>query len=364
MEELTRLWIESTVLAAGPEQDGTNVVKKYGDVDRSRGVEKILAMPVEGEDDCCIVVGRKNGTVDVLEGQTGAVVATFECDRGRNTISQHARVRGMAILQEHQKILVCSRGGGVAVHTTKDSWDRDSGFELKGPVDCAQVDRTHTRLAYGGEGRELSVVDLERQGKEPWRAKQPEPNKVGVRPRAWLSAVDFVGRGPDLVLVGTADHEVRLYDTRAQKGHVVALPFGESRVTNIASQPDGSVAWLANAMGTVQKLDMRKHLLEATLRGPCASIRSLCHHPERMLLASAGLDRFCRIHDTVSRKTLYKSYLKNQLTAVCFLPEQDTKPVEEEGDRAPTKALHGRSNPSTDPSARPPAKKKKKGKGH
>lgn len=348
------------MMAAGQEPDGSNVVNKYGDMDRSRGVEKLVAMSMGGSDGCRIAVGRKNGTVDVLEGMGGAVVTSFECNQGKTTVSQHARVRGMAFLEDHQKLVVCSRGGGIAVHSTKDSWESVSKFDVSGPVDCAQVDGTKAYLAYGGEGRELSILDLAREGTKPWRAKQAEPNKVGVRPRAWLSAVDFVGGDPRMVLVGTADHEIRLYDTRAHKGPVMAMRFGESRVTNVASQPDGSVVWLANAIGTLQKLDMRKHQLDSCLRGPCASIRSLCHHRERMLLASAGLDRFCRVHDTVTRKTVFKSYLKNQLTAVCFLPEEGNEPrVEEESDGARTKALHGRSRSSLDSVGRPPAKKKK-----
>lgn len=342
------------------------VVKRYGETNRILGVEKVVAMVGGSLGGCKIAVGRKNGIVDVLEETDGSVCASFECAKGKKTVPHQARVRGMSYLRDFESILVCSRGGGVSICSTKGGWEKRTEFNVSGPVDCAKVNCTKKIMAFGGEGAELSVVDISREGEQTWRAKPAEANKLGIRPKSFLSALDFVGQDSRKVIVGTADHEVRLYDVGAQRSPVACLQFGESRVTNIASQPNGAAVWLANAIGTLQKLDMRKMVLEACLRGPCASIRSLCHHEDDMLLASAGLDRFCRVHDTITRKTTFKHYLKNQLTAVCFLPPEEDGNKEEgdDGDVEIQKKLHNRANSSPESGLQHPLKKVKRSRRH
>ena len=51
-------------------------------------------------------------------------------------------------------------------------------------------------------------------------------------------------------------------------------------------------------------------------------MKSISLHPSRPLLASVGLDRHLRIHDTRTRQCLAKLYLKQILTAVEFLEGQ------------------------------------------
>ena len=48
---------------------------------------------------------------------------------------------------------------------------------------------------------------------------------------------------------------------------------------------------------------------------PCGgSIRGLALQSDGPLLASVGLDRYLRLHNTATRKTVHKVYLKQQLT--------------------------------------------------
>lgn len=53
------------------------------------------------------------------------------------------------------------------------------------------------------------------------------------------------------------------------------------------------------------------------------SVRSLAVHPTEPLLASVGLDRFLRIHDTQTRQLQAKVFLKQQMVACAF----DTDPA-------------------------------------
>lgn len=112
-------------------------------------------------------------------------------------------------------------------------------------------------------------------------------------------------------------------------------------------RPAGARVWAANGSGLIEGLDLKAgKMCGGAMKGPTGSIRALALHPAHltrvsgsdeedgegdaggrnasgvdcsMLLASAGLDRFARIHSTHSRAVLAKSYLKQQLTGVAWL---------------------------------------------
>ena len=61
--------------------------------------------------------------------------------------------------------------------------------------------------------------------------------------------------------------------------------------------------WVANGMGNLEALHVAERKMSGALKGAGGSVRTMRLHPGgRPLLASAGLDRFLRIHDTGSRK--------------------------------------------------------------
>lgn len=85
------------------------------------------------------------------------------------------------------------------------------------------------------------------------------------------------------------------------------------------SQSDAGVGvWAANGMGRIECLDLRMNRLHSALKGPAGAVKSLALHPQLPVIASVGLDRFFRLHDTASRKVVCKIYLKQQSTAVVW----------------------------------------------
>ena len=77
-------------------------------------------------------------------------------------------------------------------------------------------------------------------------------------------------------------------------------------------------------MGKIECLDLRVNKLHSALKGPAGAVKSLALHPQMPVIASVGLDRFFRLHDTSSRRVLCKVYLKQQSTAVAWgeIPSQ------------------------------------------
>jgi hypothetical protein len=61
--------------------------------------------------------------------------------------------------------------------------------------------------------------------------------------------------------------------------------------------------WVSNVMGLIEALDVAARRVGGALKGSGGSVRALSSHPGGLpLIASAGLDRHLRIHDTGSRK--------------------------------------------------------------
>lgn len=92
-------------------------------------------------------------------------------------------------------------------------------------------------------------------------------------------------------------------------------------------------------MGSIECLDLRMHKMQGSLKGPGGSVRSLALHPELPIIASVGLDRFLRVHNTDSKALLCKVYLKQHLTDVTWSAAQ-SQTVAAEGDEN-TKAANG-----------------------
>jgi ribosome biogenesis protein NSA1 len=92
--------------------------------------------------------------------------------------------------------------------------------------------------------------------------------------------------------------------------------------------PAGMRVWAANGTGHMQVLDMRSNKMMDTLKGAGGSVRALALHPGgEPLIASAGLDRFLRVHSTATKAGSCRVYLKQQLTAVCWLPVRQVAPA-------------------------------------
>ena len=111
-----------------------------------------------------------------------------------------------------------------------------------------------------------------------------------------------------------------MYDTAASKRPQLNVEFGQSRITALAPEVDGNRIWVADATGQIEVYDVRAGRFTGGIKGIAGSVRALAMHPDGKAIASVGLDRFLRVHDTSTRQSLGKVYLKTQLTGVGFCP--------------------------------------------
>ncbi|KAG1673183.1 hypothetical protein FOA52_015294 [Chlamydomonas sp. UWO 241] len=257
---------------------------------------------------------------------------------------------------------------GAAAGSLPSAWVEQRSFQACASVSAMAVDSTGRYIAVGGDACNVQVWDLD-SSLPVWKAKGGKPNMVGLVDLVHVTALAFLlpaavgkedeeagegdeaaaaasntrpaasggegagegaeGEVPRLrILAGTVKHKLWLYDTGVGKRPQLELAWGEARVTALAAQGPGRV-WLANGSGTIEALDVGARSTGHGLRGPGGSIRALCAQAggepgAPSLLASAGLDRFVRVHDTSSRRSLLKLYMKQQLTGVMFAPVPDS----------------------------------------
>jgi hypothetical protein len=165
----------------------------------------------------------------------------------------------------------------------------------------------------------LKLYDVETQ-KVRYKAKPPPENWLGYRAPPFVSALEFVpGTDGACVLVGTGERRVRLYDTRVDKRAVVDLEVGETTVTALAMNASGQFAFVGNAKGQLQTVDLRARGVFAKFKGAQGSIREIAPHPGgEALVAVAGLDRYLRVYHTETRKCLGSAFMKQALSGCAW----------------------------------------------
>lgn len=208
-------------------------------------------------------------------------------------------------------------------------------------------DGVHGRVAFGGRERETTLVDIV-SGKVVFKAKNlpPDPQTLLQQP-IWPSAILFLGGSTtsttsshNVMAVGTAYKQVRLYDVRANGGSQTRRPTAvtpetllEHRVTALCEVDEYHLA-VGDTAGYMYHLDMR--MLGRKLKGknvtvhnnlgryvgPAGSIRQIKKHPTLPRIAAVGLDRMLRIYDTDTRKQLDCIYMKQRLSCVLFGPDR------------------------------------------
>ena len=93
----------------------------------------------------------------------------------------------------------------------------------------------------------------------------------------------------------------------------------------------GERVWVATAAGQIEVLDIRAGRMSGALKGSTGSVRALDLHPTEPLIASVGLDRHLRLHNTATRKQVASVYMKQHLMDVTFCPSPAPQKEAKEG---------------------------------
>ena len=330
--------------------DDLAFAKRWGSADRSRRVVRCRAGEdgdgdgdaLGGQGTCAaagwLALGRNDGTVEVIDTATGVDVGGGALDIGGVPVG--VQVFGPGAGREGARLVTVTDAGEASVYNAACDVAHDdvslayrlaparvveewSPSCLWKACDSARVARASPKAQYlgvggKGQGNDLKLYDVETQ-KLRYKAKPPPANWLGYRAPPFVSALEFVpGTESACVLVGTGEHRVRLYDTRADKRAVMDLDVGETTVTALALNASGTRAFVGNAKGQLQTLDLRTRGVFAKFKGVQGSIREIAPHPAEALIAVAGLDRYLRVYHTETRKCLGSAFMKQALSGCAW----------------------------------------------
>ncbi|KAK6466423.1 WD repeat-containing protein 74 isoform X2, partial [Huso huso] len=182
---------------------------------------------------------------------------------------------------------------------------------------CQSPSQRH-RVATGGKENDLKIWDLQRPEEPVFRAKNLRNDWLDLRVPVWIRDMQFIP-GSDKVVTSTGYHQVRVYDPASpQRRPVLQVEYEEYPLTALSLTPDANSVVVGNTHGQVAIIDLRQGRLLRCLKGVAGSVLSLQCHSSLPLVASCGLDRFLRIHNTQDGLLQHKVYLKSRLNCLLF----------------------------------------------
>ncbi|GAX13932.1 ribosome biogenesis protein NSA1 [Fistulifera solaris] len=204
------------------------------------------------------------------------------------------------------------------------------------------VDETNHYVAMGGKERETVLWDLN-TSQQVWKAKNLPPDaQTLLQPQVWPTAISFLkdsvfsNADGNIMAVGSAYNEVRIYDIRIKDAQAIRRPFAvtpfgliEHRVTALC-QTNAHTLVVGDSAGHLNAVDLRKLGKKSRVKksitttvgsqgrfvGPVGSVQSVVKHYDSPVIAAVALDRMLRVYDSENRKKLACMYLKQRLKCV------------------------------------------------
>ncbi|KAK8830927.1 hypothetical protein WA577_003627 [Blastocystis sp. JDR] len=300
-------------------------IQRWGTQSRENGVECMTWAGDEGNEENELGVVLRNGHVQVWDVDQTEIVKEYTGIEGTAC--------GMGILrnQEMRHVVSCTTEGSVYLF----KWDEEEAidsFDVNGPVSKMRLCPYNNKVfAVGGRENDIALYDIE-QKDAIFRGRNVPNDFLNLRVPIWVADMQFLssdGSTHKLAVV-TGHHQIRLYDTRAQRRPVQSVEIGDRPFTCCRVARDDSVLYTGDTTGRVSRIDLRTLRLSGTYKGNTGSVRDIAIHPTLPRLATVGLDRIMRVFDSESRQQLHRVYLRQQLNAVLFTSEEEVKMFAEE----------------------------------
>lgn len=323
------------VIEARGEHGGVpKVVERWGDPHSSKCV--LAASIDDSQNDPLLAVARKNGLTDILNPLNGDLRVAISNAGDSGAQPEEDGIVGLHLFKRQREessprsctLLTCTAKGKASmrsIEVTKVSAESSCSTVkswnvcASGTIAFSKVDISEKISLFGGKGVEVNVWDLDKCEKI-WTAKPPPKNSLGIFTPTWFTSAAFLSIDDHRKFVaGTNDHQVRLYDTSAQRRPVMSFDFQETPIKAVAEEPDSFNIYIGNGSGDLASVDIRTGKLLGCFIGKCSgSIRSIARHPTLPVIASCGLDSYLRFWDIKTRQLLSAVFLKQHLNEVVF----------------------------------------------
>jgi len=343
----------------------------YGD-----SVDRLCWAGPTGGREARFAAGFGSGTIEMRNATTGAVIATATTKPG---------IKAMEALGSNLLAVSACGAARIVKEWCGDADPADEeeeqeegvptpsgrGFTLPGPVSSARLDPLdHSRLVFGGGENDVKIWNVERE-EVMWRAKNVREDSLCLRVPVKVSTLQWATQlapSRSLLLCGTVDGKIRLYDSSAQRRPLYEIIVGFGGVgagsggytgtaddmgrpllcSAIAPNRDGAWSFfVGNTVGVLREYDLRmlpksksaeippgrkshnrwsarQMPFRRGYKGIMGSIRSCELHSTGSALVAAGLGRFAYIFDTKRKKMMSKVFMKQKLCCALMSEEART----------------------------------------
>ena len=185
--------------------------------------------------DTCLI-GRRDGTIELfnlIEGST---------DTLRSLDDQLVGVHG---LKTSAKLAAATVAGGIEIFQVDREADEfhtkvKAKWQVGKPIEACTLDKSRHVIATGGNENNVQLFDIETQ-ENIFSARSPKPNELGIWDKPWITTLAFTEDSADVILAGTANHQLRLYDCRAKRRPIFEVEHGENRITSMCIGTQGEI---------------------------------------------------------------------------------------------------------------------------
>ncbi|XP_044486699.1 WD repeat-containing protein 74 [Mangifera indica] len=365
------------VIEARGEQGGVaKVVERWGEPDTSKCV--LAASIDDSKHDPLLAVARKSGLIEILNPLNGDLRLSISNVSDTGVRPEDDAVIGLHLFRRQRlesssrscTLLTCTTKGNASMRSIEirnlpEESSCDSSFKswnvcASGTILCSKVDKSENYALFGGKGVEVNLWDLDNCTKI-WTAKPPPKNSLDIFTPTWFTSATFLSVDDHRKFVaGTNSHQVRLYDTSAQRRPVMSFDFRETPIKAVAEDPESYNIYIGNGSGDLASVDIRTGKLLGCFLGKCSgSIRSIARHPTLPVIASCGLDSYLRLWDIKTRQLLSAVFLKQHLTEVVFDSSYADKEVAQSTADPPIDETHNMKDIQGDETETLPVKRKK-----
>ncbi|KAH9776703.1 WD REPEATS REGION domain-containing protein [Citrus sinensis] len=286
------LGLIKVIEARGEDGGVPKVVERWGDPHSSKCV--LAASIDDSQNDPLLAVARKNGLTDILNPLNGDLRVAISNAGDSGAQPEDDGIFGLHLFKRQREesssrsrtLLTCTTKGKASmrsIEVTKVSAESSCSTVkswnvcASGTIAFSKVDISEKFSLFGGKGVEVNVWDLDKCEKI-WTAKPPPKNSLGIFTPTWFTSAAFLSIDDHRKFVaGTNDHQVRLYDTSAQRRPVMSFDFRETPIKAVAEEPDSFNIYIGNGSGDLASVDIRTdHPVQQGKPGLVQALRS--HH--------------------------------------------------------------------------------------
>ncbi|KAI0781044.1 WD40-repeat-containing domain protein [Trametes elegans] len=351
----------STVLVPGPSDCG-----------HSKTVQK-LAVHASGPN-TLLSAARADGSASLYQVQQANNLSVVH-EWSETRLKQGQRFVGLSTTEKG--VYSCTSNGALRLTKPGQEGAEPSSSSATLPMRLCEwrLSSDEQTFAYGGDEVELSLWDTGRAFSQPtsvppqppseikkrkrgdqllpgelWRAKNVPNNHLSLRQPVHNTALTYLQPSSSAshqhLLVGTANGNVRRYDTRAARRPVADWKgVGKTGgVSTVEKGPHEHEVFVADRGCTLAAVDLRNGKIVYSYKGLAGAVTSVA--PTRSLMVSAAQDRFVRLHSIFAPpaevgqqqehkgEVLDKLYMKVTPTVVVWDGKTDVIDVVEKDDDA------------------------------